>query len=111
MTRGLALIGTQILMLSCSVTLICVTVRVAWVASVLRDSPRTLALDWKLESHSAVSCWARGGISACGAAGSNVWLAKTTGCLVMVSLGASAVWRGEENFLTASQPKTRTSNN
>src|SRR5882672_11429684 len=100
------------LMLSCSMTLICVMVTVACVASVCRDSPRTLALDRNWESHSALSPEARGGISDGGAAGSNMRLAKATGCLSMigkgVGTGASPSGRRDEKPRHASQPRIST---
>src|SRR5580704_16318256 len=96
------------LMLSCSVTLICVMVTVACVASVCRDSPRTLASDRKLESHSAFSPGARRGISVGGVAGSNVRFAKATGCLLIVGTGTSLGWRRDEKSRHVSQPKIST---
>src|SRR6202035_3211613 len=98
-------------MKSCSVTLICVTVRVACVASICRDFPPTLALDRKSESHSALSPECRGGISAGGAAGSNVRLAKGTGCLLIVGTEASLVCRREGTPRQPSQPKISTASN
>src|SRR5712672_3572506 len=101
-------------MLSPSVTLTCVIVTVACVASAGRDSPRTLALDWKSESHSAVSPGRSGGISVGGAAGSNVWLTKTIGCLLMVGNAASpACPRGDRSPRPRhdSQPNTSTTIN
>src|SRR5260370_10788409 len=100
-----AAVGTQMLMLSCSVTLTCVMVTVACVASVCRDSPLTLALEKKLESHTAVSPGARGGISAGGATGSNVRFAKATGCLMIAGTAASVSWRRAEKSRQANQPK------
>ena len=99
------------LMLSCSVTLISVMVTVACVASVCRDSPRTLALERKLESHSAFSPGASGGISAGGEAGSNVRFAKATGCLLMVATGACLSRRLDEKSRHVSQPKRSTPSN
>src|ERR1700682_2530218 len=106
MTCWVTPVGTQMLMLSCSVTLICVMVTVACVASVGRDSPRTLALDRNWESHSALSPEDRGGISAGRAARSNVRLAKATGCLSMIGAGtgASPGGRRDEKPRHASQP-------
>src|SRR4029077_11254682 len=104
-------VGTQMLMWSPSVTLICVTVTVACVASVCRDSPRTLALDWKSESHSAFSPGARGGISVGGVAGSNVRFAKATGCLLIVGTGASLSCCRDEKSRHARQPKRSTPSN
>src|SRR5712672_2101973 len=98
-------------MLSPSVTLTCVIVTVACVASAGRDSPRTLALDWKSESHSAVSPGRSGGISVGGAAGSNVWLTKTVGCLLMVGNAASPACPRGDRFPRPchdSQPNTST---
>src|SRR5260370_31021024 len=92
------------LMLSCSVILICVMVTIACVASVCRDLPRTLALDRKLESHSALSPGARGGISLGGAAGSNVRFAKATGCLLIAGTEASLSWRRDDRARHANQP-------
>src|SRR5882762_5009889 len=92
-------------MKSCSVTLICVTVRVACVPPVRRDFPPTLALDRKSESHCALSPGSKGGISADGAAGSNVRLAKVTGCLLIVGTGASLICGCDEAPRHASQPK------
>jgi hypothetical protein len=86
-------------------------VTVACVASVCRDSPPTLALDRKLESHSACSPGGRGGISAGGEAGSNVRLAKTASCLSMVGPGVS---RGCPDWLRRPiqlQPKISAPNN
>src|SRR5690242_17151780 len=99
------------LSLSPSVTLIWVMATVASVASVCRDSPRTLALDWKSESHSAFSPGARGGISLGGVAGSNVWFAKATGCLLIVGTGASLSCRRDEKSRHARLPKTSTPSN
>src|SRR6266478_2840797 len=99
------------LMLSCSVTLIRVMVTVACVVSVCRDSPRTLALDRKWESHSALSPEAKGGISAGGVSGSNVRLAKATGCLSIVGTGASPSGRRDEKPRHASQPRISTPSN
>src|SRR5712691_13045463 len=92
-------------MLSCRIILICVMVTVAWVASDCRDSPPTLALDRKLDSHSAFSPEARGGISAGGAAGSNVRFAKATGCLLIVGAGVSPSCRSDDDFRHRNQPK------
>src|SRR6266446_7074150 len=94
------------LMLSCRVTLTCVIVTVACVASVCRVSPRTLALETKLDSHSALSPVDRGGISAGGAAGSNVRLAKATGCLVIVGAEVSPACRRDDELRHASHPRT-----
>jgi len=80
-------------------------VTVACVASVFRGWPRTLALDKKLESHSAISPDGSGGISVGGAAGSNVWLAKATGSL-LIRTEASRGWRVDEESLDVWQPKT-----
>src|SRR5467141_765964 len=99
------------LMLSCRVTVTCVMVRVACVASVCRDSPRTLALDRKSESHSAFSPGARGGILVGGVAGSNVRFVKATGCLLIVGRGASLSCRRDERSRHVSQPRIRTPNN
>src|SRR5215813_14138412 len=49
--------------------------------------PRTLALERKLESHSAVSCAPKRGISAGGAAGSNLRVVTATGNLSIASGG------------------------
>src|SRR5260370_36715820 len=95
------------LMLSCSAILICVMVTVACVASVCRDSPRTVALDRKLESHSALSPGARGGISLGGAAGSNVRFAKATGCLLIVGTAASLIWRRDDRSCQRKHPRRR----
>src|SRR5258708_37338469 len=99
------------LMLSCGVAVICVTVRVACTASVCRASPRTLALDRKSESHSALSPGARGGILVGGVAGSNVRFAIATGCLLIVGTGASLCCRRDEKPRHVSQPKTSTPSN
>ena len=80
-------------------------VTVAWVASDWRDSPRTLALDRKSESHSAVSHWASGGILAGGEAGSNVRLANATGCLVIAGTVASLSCRRDDESRHINQPK------
>src|SRR5712691_4982445 len=92
-------------MLSCRIILICVMVTVAWVASDCRDSPPTLALDRKLDSHSAFSPRARGGISAGGAAGSNVRFAKAAGCLLIAGTESSLGCRLDERSRHLSQPK------
>ena len=68
--------------LSCSVTLTCVTVTRAWVASVFSVRPPMLTSDRKLDSHSASSPGAKGGISGGGLAGSKVRSAKATGCFL-----------------------------
>src|SRR5258708_31908479 len=99
------------LILSCSVTLICMMVTVACVASVCRDSPRTLALDRKLESHSALSPGARDGISVGGVAGSKVRFAKALGCLLIVGTGASLSCRRDEKSRHVNQPKISTPSN
>src|SRR6266851_5094821 len=111
MTCWLTPVGTQMLILSCSVILIWVMVTVACVASVCRDSPRTLALDRKLESHSALSPEARGGISRSGAAGSNVRFAKATGCLLIVGTEAYLSWRRDERSRHANQPRINAPSN
>src|SRR5258708_912105 len=98
-------------MLSCSVTLICVTVTAACVASVSRVSPRTLALDRKLESTSALSPGARGGISGGAAAGSNVRLVKATGCWLIIGAEVSLGCRRDERPRHANEPRISIPNN
>src|ERR1700704_1202629 len=98
-------------MLSCSVTLMCVWVTGACVAPDCRDSPPTLALDRKLDSHSAFSPKAKGGISAGGAAGSNVRFAKAAGCLLIVGTESSLGCRCDERSRHLSQPKISTPSN
>jgi len=66
----------QMLIFSCNVTLTSVTVTTTCVASILSDCAFKPASDTKLESHSASSPSASGGISAGGAAGSNVCMAR-----------------------------------
>src|SRR5260370_39221868 len=99
------------LMLSCSVILTCVMVALACVGSVCRDCQGTVALDRKLESHSALSPGARGGISLGGAAGSNVLFAKATGCLLIVGTEASLSWRRDERSRHANQPRINAPSN
>src|SRR5947209_3881446 len=96
---------------SWSVTLTCVMVTVACVASVCRVRPPTLALDRKLESHSAFSPGGRGGIWAGGVAGSNVRFAKATGFLVIVGTGASLSCHRDERSRHLNQPKISTHSN
>src|SRR5579863_6905011 len=98
-------------MLSWRVKVTCVMVTVACVASVGRDSPRTLALERKSESHSAFSPERRGGISAGGLAGSNVWVTRTIGCLEIVEPEFSLRWRGEEKLRHTRQPAIRPASN
>jgi hypothetical protein len=64
-------------------------VSVACVASFRFVSLETLALERKLESHSAFSPGVRGGISAGGDPGSNVRIAKFTGCLTITGVEVS----------------------
>ena len=90
-------------------------VMVACVASVLRGWPRTLDLAKKLESHSALSPCPSGGILTGGAAGSNVWLAKTTGSL-LITTGVSPGERPDETSFGQSslklwQPETSAASN
>lgn len=67
-----------------------------------------LALDRNSESHSAVSPVDSGGMLAGGADGSNVRLAKATGCLMMVGAEASlGCWRDDDSR-HASQPRKST---
>src|ERR1700737_662979 len=75
--------------LSCRSILMCVTASVAWVASVWRVCPATVALERKSESHAAFSPCARGGMSDGGFAGSKVRRAKLMGCLLMITAGGS----------------------
>lgn len=93
-------------MVSWSVTLTCVTVTIAFEASVRRDSPATLALALKLESHTASSPGDMGGMSAGGDAGSKVRVAKMTGSFTISGPGASAGGRCEGMLRHKSEPKT-----
>jgi hypothetical protein len=102
-TTWAAPVGSQMLIWSSSLTMTSVMATVACVASVLRGWPRTVVLAKKLESHSALSPGANGGISAGGAAGSNVWLAKTTGSL-LISTGACRGLCVDERSLDVWQP-------
>src|ERR1700675_3251001 len=97
-------------MLSCRSILICVTVRVACVASVWRVCPATVALDKKSETHAAYSPSVRGGISDGGWAGSKVRLVKLTGCLLIVTAGGSSVGRLHERDHQLSNPGSAASN-
>src|ERR1700692_4118910 len=97
-------------MLSCRSILICVTVRVACVASVWRLCPATVALDKKSETHAAYSASVRGGISDGGCAGSKVRLAKLTGCLLIVTAGGSLGGRLHERVHQLSKPVSAASN-
>src|SRR5207302_5550143 len=65
----------------------------------------TLALDKKLESHSACSPAAKGGISAGGLGGSKVRFAKVTGCLSIVAGGVSFACWWDERYHHPSQTK------
>ena len=83
-------------------------VTVAWVASVCRVSPRRLALDKKLQSHSALSPGESGGMSPGGAAGSNVWLANAIGCLIITGSAGTRRWFRDENSRQANPPTIST---
>src|ERR1700747_3610054 len=94
-------------MLSCSVIFTCLIVSVACVASACRDSPRTLALDWKLESQTAISPPDRGGMSLGGAVESNGRFATATGCLMMTGGAAPRKYCLDAEFRQASHATTR----
>src|SRR5256885_723467 len=91
-------------MWSCRVILTCVITTVACVASVCLGLPLTLALDRKLESHSAFSPVDSGGIPLGGAAGSNARLAKATGCFWTIGAAVSLSCRGDDPPRHASHP-------
>jgi len=71
------------------------TATTACVGSSISVRAFRLAPDTKLESHSASSHAASAGISAGGAEGSNVCMAKVTGCLSIVRLGTCLAGRDE----------------
>src|ERR1700693_4838068 len=89
---------------NCKSILMCATVRVAWVASVWRVCPATLALDEKSESHAAFSPWFKDGMSGGGFAGSKVRREKLTACLLIVTAGGSLGGRLHERVHQLSKP-------
>src|SRR5262245_48326298 len=98
--------GTQTVILSCSATLTPITANVACVASILSGCPFTLAVDTKLESQNAASPPDMGGISAGGAAGSNVRIANAGGCF-WTDIAAPCSTEGDEAWFRHPKPVRR----